>query len=202
MATAPDNNEDFQLLDEFVCQAIPCTPRPVSAEPAPQPADPTPSATRCAAVVVLSGAVAALAMLAVGVGFNKLEESVPGISGEYENKAIFRDWPGWTEAYMLAHPIWFGFVFAAGFVIATCFVAEIRARVRTGWLSAGCLGAAYGGLLFLAGSLPVFALVYASFRVSPELIAVSWAGRNLAQYVVAGGLVGVVARAGLCIGRG
>jgi hypothetical protein len=28
MATAPDNNEDFELLDEFVCQAIPCTPGP------------------------------------------------------------------------------------------------------------------------------------------------------------------------------
>jgi hypothetical protein len=154
-------------------------------EPAPPPASPLLSAIRRAAVVVLSGAVAALAMLGVGWIFNKLEGAIPGIPAEYENKAVFRDWPGWTEGYMMAHPIWFGFVFAAGFGVVT------RERVRAGWLSAACVGAAYGGLLFLVGSLPVFALIYASFRVSPELVAVSWAARNLAQYVVAGGLVGL-----------
>ena len=53
---------------------------------------------------------------------------------------------------------------------------------------------AFGGLLVI-GSLPVFVLVYASFRVSPELVAVSWAARSLAQYVIAGVLVGLVARA-------
>jgi hypothetical protein len=53
----------------------------------------------------------------------------------------------------------------------------------------------YGLLVFVVGSLPVFALVYASFQVSPELVAVSWAGRNLTQYVTAGACVGLVTRA-------
>jgi len=130
-------------------------------------------------------------MLAVGLVFNKLEGDIPSIPAEYKNPAVFRPWPGWTEGYMLAHPIWFGFVFATGFMVVT------RGQVRPKWLSAGCSGAAYGGLLFLIGSFPVFALVYASFRVSAELIAVSWVARNLTQYVVAGGLVGLVTRAGL-----
>jgi hypothetical protein len=164
-------------------------------EPIPPSAGPVPSATRCAAVVALSGGVAAMGMLAVGLVFNKIEEDIPAIPAEYENPAVFRTWPGWTEGYMLAHPIWFGFVFATGFMVV------IRGQVGPRWLSAGCSGAAYGGLLFLIGSLPVFALVYASFRVSPKLIAVSWAGRNLAQYVVAGGLVGLVTRAGLIWSR-
>jgi hypothetical protein len=163
------------------------------AKPGPPSARPVPSAIRYAAVVVLSGGVAALAMLAVGWAFNTIEKAIPSIPAEYKNPAVFRDWPGWTEGYMLAHPIWFGFVFAAGFLVVT------RGRVRPGWVFAGCCGAAYGGLLFLVGSLPVFALVYASFQVSRELVAVSWAGRNLAQYVVAGGLVGLVTRAGLTI---
>jgi hypothetical protein len=164
-------------------------------EPIPPSASPVPSATRWAAVVALSGGVAAMGMLAVGLVFNKLEENIPSIPAEYKNPAVFRTWPGWTEGYMLAHPIWFGFVFAAGFLVVT------RGRVHPRWLSAGCSGATYGGLLFLIGSLPVFALEYASFRVSPELIAISWAGRNLAQYVVAGGLVGLVTRASLIWSR-
>jgi len=144
--------------------------------------------------VALSGGVAAIGMLTVGLVFNELEEAI-GITAEYKNPAIFRIWPGWTEAYMLAHPIWFGFVFATGFMVVT------RGQVRPRWSSAVCSGAAYGGLLFLIGSLPVFALMYASLQVSLKLIAISWAGRNLAQYVVAGGLVGFVMRAGLIWSR-
>jgi hypothetical protein len=77
----------------------------------------------------------------------------------------------------------------------------VGGRPARNWRSAGLRGAGFGGLLFVVGSLPVFALVYASFRVSPELVAVSWAGRNLAQYVVAGICVGLVTQAGLtCCG--
>jgi hypothetical protein len=90
---------------------------------------------------------------------------------------------------MLAHPIWFGIVFAAGFALVD------HGRAPRGYVAAGLRGAGYGGLIFVVGSLPVFALVYASFRVSPELLAVSWAARNLAQYVIAGVLVALVARA-------
>jgi hypothetical protein len=139
--------------------------------------------------VLLYGVVAALSMLAVGWVFNKIEAAIPSIPAEYESGPGFRTWPGWTEGYMLVHPIWFGFVFAVGFALVA------RGRAAGGYVSAGIRGAAYGGLVFVVGSLPVFALVYASFRVSPELVAVSWAARNLAQYVIAGVLVGLVARA-------
>jgi hypothetical protein len=139
--------------------------------------------------VLLYGVVAALAMLAVGWVFNQIEATIPSIPAEYESGPGFRTWPGWTAGYMLAHPIWFGFVFAVGFALVA------RGRAAGSYWSAGIRGAAYGGLVFAVGSLPVFALVYASFRVSPQLVAVSWAARNLGQYVLAGVLVGLVARA-------
>jgi hypothetical protein len=128
-------------------------------------------------------------MLAVGWVFNKIEAAIPSIPAEHENGPGFRTWPGWTESYMLAHPIWFGFVFAAGFALVT------RGRPSSSYVSAGFRGAAYGGLVFVVGSLPVLVLVYASFRVSAELVAISWAARNLAQYVMASMLVGLVSRA-------
>ena len=144
---------------------------------------------RYAAAVLLYGVVAASAMLAVGWAFNKIEAAIPGIPAEYANGPGFRTWPGWTEGYMRAHPIWFGFVFAVGFALVA------RGRASGSYLSAGLRGAGYGGLVFVVGSLPVFVLVYASFRVSLELVAVSWAARNLVQYLIAGVLVGLVARA-------
>lgn len=128
---------------------------------------------------------AGVVMCLVGWLFNQIESAIPSIRAEYSG-AGFRPWPGWTERYMMAHPIWFGLVFAAGYALVS------RHRPTLVWVSAGCRGAAYGGLLFLLGSLPVIALVYASFRVSPELMVVSWAGRNLVQYVVAGACVGLV----------
>jgi hypothetical protein len=128
-------------------------------------------------------------MLAVGWVFNQVEAAIPSIPAEYESGPGFQTWPGWTEGYMLAHPIWFGFVFAVGFALVA------RGRASGSYWSAGLRGAAYGGLVFVVGSLPVFALVYASFRVSAELVAASWAARNLAQCVIAGVLVGLVALA-------
>jgi hypothetical protein len=156
------------------------------AEPGPTtPGKWRPSIYR-AASVLLSGVVAALSMLLVGCVFNKIQAAIPSIPAEYKNGPGFRTWPGWTEGYMLAHPIWFGFVFAAGYALV------VRGRASD-YVRAVFCGAAYGGLVFVVGSLPVFALVYASFRVSPELFAVSWAARNLAQYVIAGALVALVA---------
>src|SRR5207249_948693 len=52
-------------------------------------------------------------------------------------------------------------------------------------------GAAFGVLVFLVGSLPVFLLNFASFRV-PAVILASWVVQSLAQYVAAGALLGCV----------
>jgi hypothetical protein len=140
--------------------------------------------------MLLCGVVAGQSMLAVGWVFNKIEEAaIPSISAEYLTGPGFRTWPGWSEGYMLVHPLWFGFVFTAVFVLVT------RGRPTRNYPQAALRGAAYGGLVFIVGSLPVFFLVYASFRVSPQLVAVSWAARNLAQYVIAGALVGLIAHA-------
>jgi hypothetical protein len=144
--------------------------------------------------VLVGGFTAAFTMLGIGLAFNFLEAGIPAIGAEYENKAIFRDWPGWSQAYMWAHPVWFGFVFAFGFALVN------RDRCQSGWGWAAGYGLAYGVVVFLVGSLPVFALIYASFRVSPELVAVSWAARNLTQYAAAGLVLGLVTRAWRLLG--
>ena len=143
--------------------------------------------------VAAAGESAASAMMAVGWFFNQIEGAIPSIVVEYATSPIFRFYPGWPEAYMLAHPVWFGFVFAAG------FTAVNRLRPTRGWIRAWSRGVGYGALLFVIGSLPILAMVYASFKVSLLLIAVSWASRNLAQYVIAGGCVGFATEAGRVI---
>lgn len=135
------------------------------------------------------GLSAAAAMLAVGNLFNQIESALPGIPAEYASNPAFREWPGWTESYMLAHPVWFGFLFAAGFLV------WMRGEAALTWRAAYLTGASYGATLFVVGSLPIFALMYASFSVSAELVSVSWAGRNLSQYVVAGVCVAATVRA-------
>src|SRR5262249_34246513 len=138
---------------------------------------------------LLGGGTAALVMLGVGLVFNQLESLFPAIQAEYENKVVFRIWPGWTKSYMLAHPCWFGFVFTL------VYVSAFKGRRPTSRGRAIWSGMLYGALVFLVGSLPVFALIFASFQVSPELLVISWAARNLVQYVVAGAFLGLVVRA-------
>jgi hypothetical protein len=130
-------------------------------------------------------------MLVVGWAFDKLEYLLPAIKAEYENKDVFRIWPGWTEIYMRAHPCWFGFVFAFVYVLLLLRQRDLPAsRGQAVWS-----GVQYGAVVFLVGSLPVFALIYASFQVRLWLLALSWVARNLAQYVLAGAVLGLVVRA-------
>src|SRR5262245_14219035 len=103
---------------------------------------PTPSRRRQLLAVLLGGGVAALVMLGVGLGFNHLESLFPAIQWEYENKAVFRIWPGWSESYMLAHPCWFGFVFAIVYVLVS------QDRVPTSRGRALGTGMLYGALVF------------------------------------------------------
>ncbi len=49
----------------------------------------------------------------------------------------------------------------------------------------------YGALIFLAGSLPVFALVFAAIRISHEVV-LAWVSQNLVQYLIAGAFIGCV----------
>jgi hypothetical protein len=131
------------------------------------------------------GIVAGLVMLGIGYLFHWLLPSyLPAVPEEYRNETVFRPWSGWTHYYMFWHPIAFGVLFAVIFHVLH------RAHCFTGRLAGPRGGALYGLLVFAIGSLPVFLLNYASFQVSPQLILWTWILPNLAQYLVAGSLLG------------
>lgn len=130
---------------------------------------------------LLCGAV----LFAVGAAFHLLVPlAAPRFEAEYANEALFRSWEGWTRNYMLVHPWGFGAVFAGVFLGA-------RSVVGRGNLGGMRDGALYGLAVFLVGALPVFALNFASFQVSGEVIS-AWALQSLAQYVSAGLMLGWV----------
>jgi hypothetical protein len=128
---------------------------------------------------VLCGAV----LFAVGVAFHFLTPRVaPWLEAEYRNQALFRPWGGWTGSYMFAHPWLFGVLFAGVFFGARAVVGSTNlGGVRDGLL--------YGLAVFAAGSLPVYALNFASFQVSAGVIA-SWVLQSLCQYSLAGLVLG------------
>jgi hypothetical protein len=129
-----------------------------------------------------------MVMLGDGWAFDQLEGLSPAIKVEYDNKSIFRDWPGWTKCYMRAHPCWFGFVFAFVYVLVSQSRLPAVAVQPPG--TGHCTEPWYSWW-----GVPVFALVYASFQVSLELLALLWAVWNLAQYVLAGVFLGLVVQA-------
>jgi hypothetical protein len=129
-------------------------------------------------------------LFAVGTAFHFLAPLVaPQLEREYRNEALFRPWGGWTANYMLLHPWAYGVLFAAVFVGA-------RAMVGSANLGGACHGLLYGLAVFVVGSLPVYALNYASFRVSGGVVA-SWVLQSLCQYSLGGLALGwYYARAG------
>lgn len=141
-----------------------------------------------AGFVLVGGLAAGLLMLAVGWCFDQVETLIPSIPAEYQTNPAFRPWPGWTKSYMAAHPLGFGFLFTAVFVVLGWSQPE------QSWVVEARRGGMFGALIFLVGSLPIFLLIFASFRVSPTLVAVSWALRNAMQYTAAGMGLGVIAK--------
>jgi hypothetical protein len=77
---------------------------------------------------------------------------------------------------MVLHPWLYGVVFAGVFLAARGAATNLG-----GWRDGLC----YGVAVFLVGSLPVFALNLASFRVAPAVVAF-WALQSLSQYALAG----------------
>jgi hypothetical protein len=124
---------------------------------------------------------AVLTLLAVGLGFHfAIPVVAPGIPPQFLNAALFRPWAGWTRIYMLLHPVWFGVVFASVYLLL-----QGRGAVAGGWEG----GLEYGLGVFLVGALPVWALAYAVFSVSPEVMA-SFVIQSVCQYLAAGAAVG------------
>lgn len=83
---------------------------------------------------------------------------------------------------MIVHPVWFGTVFAGAFVFL-----RSRETVPPGWRG----GAAYGVAVFLAGALPIYAIVFASLAIPPAVIGF-WMIHSLCQYAAAGAALGLV----------
>jgi hypothetical protein len=109
----------------------------------------------------------------------------PGsITVEYENKALFREWGGWTGTYMILHPFWYGLVFGTVYLLLLK-----RGCVAPGWRDS----IIYGLVVFLVGSLPVFLIAYASFNVQLKVI-IYWIIQNACQYLAAGLAVALVVR--------
>ncbi|WP_406693967.1 hypothetical protein V5E97_23275 [Singulisphaera sp. Ch08] len=85
--------------------------------------------------------------------------------------------------YMVIHPLLFGFLFAGAYhlLVAPDRVNDLLRGMRGGIL--------YGMGVFLVGSLPIFALINASFWVPPQVLA-SWIVQNAFQYLTAGAVMG------------
>lgn len=126
-----------------------------------------------------------IVLLVVGITFHFGVPAVaPGIPPQFANSALFRPWSGWASTYMLVHPLWFGVVFAMGYL-----ALQSKGALPPGWSG----GLAYGVGLFVIGSMPIFLLIFAAMQVSPPVITV-WAVQNLAQYAAAGLAVAAIAR--------
>ena len=128
--------------------------------------------------------VAGSTLFAVGALFHLAVPVVaPGIPPQFGNAALFRPWFGWTSVYMALHPLGFGVVFAAIYLALVAWGGVAR-----GWRG----GLGYGAGVFAVGSLPVYLLAFASFQVSPEVVA-AWVVQSACQYTAAGAAVGWVA---------
>lgn len=125
-------------------------------------------------------AVSSATLLTVGYAFEKAIPVVaPRIPLQFENNPeLYRAWPGWTETYMWIHPLVYGIPFALVYV-------AVRSVVGAGWRS----GLKYGLAVFAVGALPVWLLMSASVRVSPEVMA-SFLLRSVCQYAAAGAAAG------------
>lgn len=131
------------------------------------------------AAVLAAGAT----LFAVGALFHvALPVVAPGVSEQFADAELFRPWAGWTSAYMAVHPFAFAAPFAAGYL-----ALFTRGGVGPGWRA----GAGYGVGVFTVGAVPVYALVFASFRVSAEVVA-CWVAQAGCQYTLAGAVVGAV----------
>ena len=133
--------------------------------------------------LIVSGLLCGAVLFGVGVAFHYLIPLVaPAVVAEYQNEDLFRPWGGWTKYYMFAHPWLFGVLFAGVFLGAR----KILGHADFGGARDGLL---YGLAVFVVGSLPVYALNFASFQISAGLAA-SWVIQSMFQYSLAGLVLG------------
>ena len=133
--------------------------------------------------IVGAGLLAGVVMAVIGAVFHVLVPwFFPRVRGEYADVALFRTWAGPMRLYMIIHPFMFGLLFAGAYARLAC-IDGVGNPFR------GLRGGLFYGLgVFLVGSLPIFALNLASFRVS-VLIIVTWVVQNFVQSAAAGVIV-------------
>ncbi len=133
--------------------------------------------------IVVRGLIAGVVLFAVEALFHQFVELLlPSVTAEYKKNPIFRPWPGWTQTYMILHPLGFGFLFAYAHMIVC------NGSGATG-LHGVVGGAAFGLLLAAAGAVPVYLIAFAAVRL-PAPIAILWVVQAVMQYVAAGACLG------------
>ena len=133
--------------------------------------------------LVAGSLLTSVILLGVGTLFHfTIPVLAPQLEQEYRNAALFRPWEGWTRLYMLVHPLLYGWVFATVFLL-------VQAHVGTANLGGIRDGLAYGIAVFIVGSLPIYALNFASFSVSAGVV-LAWIIQSLCQYAAAGLVLG------------
>jgi hypothetical protein len=138
---------------------------------------------KVAACCLLTGAV----MFVVGLIFHLLLPLLlPGWQQQFANASLFRPWQGWTSWYMVLHPFLNGVLLTGAYLVAR----EVFGHPTALQGIPGGLG--FGLAVCVAGSLPIYALNYASFQVSASLV-LSWVVHTTCQYAAAGAVLGLVA---------
>lgn len=134
--------------------------------------------------VVVCSIAAGSVMFVVGLLFHLLLPLIiPGWQQQFANDRLFRSWQGWTQWYMAVHPFLFGGVLAGLYLFAQSLPADPEGLRGTR------AGLCFGLAVVLVGSVPVYALIFASFQVSGSLI-VLWTVQGLCQYAAAGAALG------------
>lgn len=104
----------------------------------------------------------------------------PSVAEQYSYDQVFRPWPQ-IQIYMAIYP----FIYACAFTVPFLMLQRCTQVAMT-----PKTGAAFGGVVFLIGQLPVYLLMLASLRVSPEIVC-SWIFQSCAQLVASGMVVGM-----------
>ncbi len=134
--------------------------------------------------IIVSGLLAAIAMLAVGFGVGYgLMAIFPTLTAEYANTALFRPWNDPVMSLYFAHP------FLLGFILAWVWSKVKGVIGGAGWAARG----ARFGLAYWLVSVPGMIISYASFPLS-LIMVISWSVSILVQALAAGLIYAAVNR--------
>lgn len=127
--------------------------------------------------IFLPGLVAGIAVLAVGMLLNQIENYLfPSLTVEYVNPALFRPWSDPLMSLYFLHPFLLGFI-----------LAWVWNKVKTLFVSGSVWrkGFRFGLSVWVVSSVPGMFISYSSFQVSLAM-TISWLVSGLVSTIVAG----------------